>query len=71
MDFFNIAGMIYLICAFGLFFYSLIGWIVVLIIDKSSVRRRKKYSYMCLISMLMFAVGGILSFIINFRRNTM
>ena len=71
MKIYEIAFVVLILGTFGLMFYSVIRWIAVLIADRSDIKRRKKYSIMCLISMVIIVLSMVISFIINFKRNTM
>ena len=71
MDPLNLIATIVICCVFGLLFFSVIGWLVCMIIDRQNIKRRKKYATMCLIAMLALVLLMLVSFIINFKRNTM
>lgn len=42
-------------------FYSIIGWIVTMITDRSNIKKRKKYAYIMLGCILILMCIGILS----------
>ena len=71
MDFFNTVFVVFMLGTFGLMFYSVIRWIGVFLADRRDMARRKKYSIMCLISFVIIALVMFISFIVNFKRNTM
>lgn len=60
---------ILIIMAFGLMIYSLIRWSYVAFKQKDDMEKRKKYSRLCRISMILFAVIEAGSFIINLGMN--
>lgn len=71
MDALNWIATIIICGLFGLLFFSVVGWLVCMLIDRQNVERRKKFATMCLIAMLALVALMIVSFIINFKRNTM
>ena len=71
MDRFNWIAAIIIGGLFALIIFSVIAWLVCMLIDRENVARRKKYATLCLIAMLALVAIGIASFIINFKRNTM
>ncbi|MCR5001251.1 MAG: hypothetical protein K6A71_05600, partial [Lachnospiraceae bacterium] len=51
--------------------YSIIRWIGVFIADRKDIKRRKKYSWLCLACMGIMILALFASFVIAFKRNTM
>jgi len=56
---------------FGIQMYSIVGWIVTLIIDRQNLKRRKKYANLCLAVIVIMAVVLVVSLAMNIKRNTM
>lgn len=71
MSLLNVLEIIVIGGLFSLEFFSVIAWLVCMLTDRKNLQRRKKYATMCLVSIVALILIMIVSFILNFKRNTM
>ena len=71
MSILEIAFTVFMMATFGLLLFSVIGWLVVFLVDRQNVVRRKKFAIMCLISVGIIVLAMVVSTVITFRRNSM